>query len=159
VDGAIHLAAGPELKEACQKLGGCRTGYAKITKAFRLPARYVIHTVGPKDQDQQKLRNCYISSLELLKLNNLRSIAFPSIATGAFGFPAATASRVALNAVKDWLKTGSNADCVDRIIFCVFNKRNFDNYVEAATELALPNTGSQLNQSGLSLVAKSQSPR
>lgn len=158
VDGAIHAVAGTELKEACMKLGGCRTGEAKITKAFKLPSKYVIHTVGPKDQSEQKLRNCYISCLDLMKLNKLRSIVFPSIATGMYGYPVDKASKVALTTVKEWLQKGNNSDCVDRIVFCVYSKRDFDVYMAAAAELAVQ-AALPVNRNGLPPVAKSQSPR
>lgn len=157
VDGAIHAAAGPELLQACTKLGGCRTGEAKITKAYKLPSKYVIHTVGPKDQDEQKLRNCYLASLELMKLNKIRSISFPCIATGAYGFPVAQAARIALTAVKDWLNTDNNSSLVHKIIFCVYNKRNFDSYTAMAARLAVEASPCRLNRNGLSPVAKSQS--
>ena len=159
VDGAIHAVAGNELKEACIKLGGCRTGDAKITKSFKLPCKYVIHTVGPKDQNEQRLRTCYLKCLDLLKLNKLRSIVFPSISTGAYGYPVDKASKVALTAIKDWLQKGDNASCVDKIIICVYTKTDFDKYMASAAELALSAPKSPLNRSGLSPVAKGQSPR
>jgi O-acetyl-ADP-ribose deacetylase (regulator of RNase III) len=104
VDGAIHRAAGPELLAACRELGGCEPGDAKITPGFRLPARYVIHTVGPVWRggghgEDEVLRSCYRRALELAAAYGLTSIAFPAISTGAYGFPAAAAARLAINEI------------------------------------------------------------
>ncbi len=108
VDGAIHRAAGPELLEACKKLAGCKTGEAKITAGFKLPARHVIHTVGPvyaTDSEREKhLADCYFNSLTLARENNLHSIAFPAISTGAYGYPFKEASAIALAAINRWIK-------------------------------------------------------
>lgn len=108
VDGAIHRAAGPELLEECRTLHGCNTGGAKITKGYNLPADYVIHTVGPiyegLPDDAQLLANCYHNSLELAKKNNLHSIAFPAISTGAYGYPKQEAALIAVKTVCNWLK-------------------------------------------------------
>ncbi|OPX69022.1 MAG: (Protein ADP-ribosylglutamate) hydrolase [Methanoregulaceae archaeon PtaB.Bin056] len=108
VDGAIHRAAGPELREECRGLGGCRTGEAKITRGYRLPARFVIHTVGPVwkggtcDEDEL-LASCYRNSLALAELSGLQSIAFPAISTGAYGFPRERAARIAVRTVIGFL--------------------------------------------------------
>ncbi|KAM6128530.1 ADP-ribose glycohydrolase MACROD2 [Pterocles gutturalis] len=124
VDGCIHRAAGPCLVAECRNLSGCETGQAKITCGYDLPAKYVIHTVGPiarghlTDTHKENLANCYKSSLKLAKENNIRSIAFPCISTGIYGFPNEPAAVIALNTVKDWLTKNQNE--VDRIIFCVF---------------------------------------
>ena len=123
VDGAIHRAAGRELLEECRTLHGCKTGEAKITKGYKLPAKHVIHTVGPiydnDPQDPILLANCYRNSLKLAMENDLRSIAFPSISTGVFGYPIEDATKVAVKAVKEFLKENPNYDI--EIIFCVFN--------------------------------------
>lgn len=98
VDGAIHMAAGPELLEECKKLGGCRPGEAKVTKAYNLPYKYIIHTVGPRywsDPNPPKtLESCYINCLKLADLLGVKSIAFPSISTGAFGYPTWDAAKI-----------------------------------------------------------------
>ncbi|XP_050749370.1 ADP-ribose glycohydrolase MACROD2 isoform X2 [Gymnogyps californianus] len=124
VDGCIHRAAGPCLVAECRNLSGCETGQAKITCGYDLPAKYVIHTVGPiarghlTDTHKENLANCYKSSLKLAKENNIRSIAFPCISTGIYGFPNEPAAVIALNTIKEWLRKNHNE--VDRIIFCVF---------------------------------------
>ncbi|HKJ77173.1 MAG TPA: O-acetyl-ADP-ribose deacetylase [Gammaproteobacteria bacterium] len=107
VDGAIHRAAGPELKEACRPLGGCPTGEARITPGFRLPARYVIHTVGPvwRGGDHEEpglLEACYRNALELALERDARTIAFPSISTGAYGFPKDEAARIAVDVMREY---------------------------------------------------------
>ena len=105
VSGAIHKAAGPGLWEECKKLGGCETGEAKITSGHNLKARYVIHTVGPvysgSERDAEELKKSYLNSLKLAKENGIKSISFPSISTGAFGYPVKEASLIALETVID----------------------------------------------------------
>src|ERR1700722_14591985 len=107
VDGAIHRAAGPDLLAACRHVGGCPTGEARITKAYRLPARYVIHAVGPRYQDGSHgeaalLAGCYRNSLELAVMHGVKTIAFPAISCGIYGYPVADAARVAVDAVRDF---------------------------------------------------------
>ncbi|XP_077342053.1 ADP-ribose glycohydrolase MACROD2 isoform X7 [Lithobates pipiens] len=124
VDGCIHRASGPYLMAECRTLGGCPTGQAKITCGYQLPAKYVIHTVGPiargqlNDSHKKDLERCYKSSLALAKEYKIRSIAFPCISTGIYGFPNEPAACIALNTAKEWLT--KNQDEIDRIIFCVF---------------------------------------
>ncbi|KAL6427349.1 hypothetical protein ACFW04_008723 [Cataglyphis niger] len=127
VDGAIHRAAGPNLKKECATLGGCRVGEAKITGGYMLPAKYVIHTVGPQGEKPEKLRECYENSLTLMKENNLCTVAFPCISTGIYGYPQRPAAKIALSTVKKFLHENKN---VDRIIFCLFLKTDKDIYEE-----------------------------
>ena len=136
VDGAIHRAAGPKLLAECRQLHGCETGQAKITNGYQLPAKYVIHTVGPiysgSNQDDKLLRNCYLNSLALAKSRGLHSIAFPAISTGAYGFPASRAAHIAFTAVKNWLE--QNADYQMKIIMCAFNSKTAQLYRQELAE-------------------------
>ncbi len=120
VDGAIHRAAGPELLAECRTLGGCPTGDAKITPGYRLKARHIIHTVGPvyrgSPRDAELLASCYRRSLSLAALNHLRSVAFPSISTGAYGYPVDEAAPIALKTVVEFLNTPTSIELV-RTIF------------------------------------------
>jgi O-acetyl-ADP-ribose deacetylase len=130
VDGAIHRAAGPELLEECRKLGGCPTGEARITKGYQLPARFVIHTVGPvwrsgTSGEPELLAACYRNSLALASERALRAIAFPSISTGAYGFPIERAAQIAVDTVRDVLSTSSKP--LD-VTFCCFSQSDFDIY-------------------------------
>ena len=123
VDGAIHRAAGPELLAECRTLHGCETGDAKITKGYRLPARHVIHAVGPvwyggKRDEDEHLASCYRRAIELCEVNALSSVAFPAISTGAFRFPADRAAGIAVATVVDALGAAPN---VTRVIFCCFS--------------------------------------
>ncbi|XP_057637047.1 ADP-ribose glycohydrolase MACROD2 isoform X4 [Chionomys nivalis] len=138
VDGCIHRAAGPCLLAECRTLNGCETGHAKITCGYDLPAKYVIHTVGPiarghiNGSHKEDLANCYQSSLKLVKENNLRSVAFPCISTGIYGFPNEPAAVIALDTIKEWL--AKNHQEVDRIIFCVFLEVDFKIYKKKMSE-------------------------
>uniref|UniRef100_A0A8C6I3A4 Macro domain-containing protein n=1 Tax=Mus spicilegus TaxID=10103 RepID=A0A8C6I3A4_MUSSI len=138
VDGCIHRAAGPCLLAECRNLNGCETGHAKITCGYDLPAKYVIHTVGPiarghiNGSHKEDLANCYQSSLKLVKENNLRSVAFPCISTGIYGFPNEPAAVIALGTIKEWL--AKNHQEVDRIIFCVFLEVDFKIYKKKMNE-------------------------
>lgn len=130
VDGAIHRAAGPALLEECRTLNGCPTGQAKITKGYRLPARYVIHTVGPiwrggNQHEEQMLASCYSDSLRLAVSQNLKTIAFPNISTGVYGFPKPLASRIAVEEVCQFLKTDTT---IEKVIFVCFDSENFEWY-------------------------------
>ncbi|XP_034235219.1 ADP-ribose glycohydrolase MACROD2-like [Thrips palmi] len=118
VDGAIHRAAGGSLKEECRTLKGCSVGQAKITGGYKLPAKYVIHTVGPQGEHPQDLKNCYESCLDLVRENRLKSVAFPCISTGVYGYPQEAAAKVALKTIRLFLE--KNHSEIDRVIFCVF---------------------------------------
>lgn len=126
VDGAIHRAAGPELLKECRALDGCRTGEAKITAGHRLAARHVIHTVGPVygrgGADREALlASCYRNSLALAKKNGLKTIAFPAISTGVYGYPPDEAARVAVSAVSDYLRSDPS---IVKVVFCAFDERS-----------------------------------
>jgi O-acetyl-ADP-ribose deacetylase len=138
VCGAIHRAAGPELAEVCASLGGCETGEAKITPGFRLPARYVIHTVGPvwgggERGEDRLLAACYRNSLALAAERGLATIAFPAISTGTFGFPPDRAARIALTTVLEGL---AGAGAIDRVVFCCFGSDSRKHH-EAALAAAM----------------------
>jgi O-acetyl-ADP-ribose deacetylase len=122
VDGAIHRAAGRELLQECQTLGGCPTGQARITKGYRLAAKHVIHTVGPvwhggQHNEDELLAHCYRNSLALAKQHGLKTIAFPSISTGAYGFPLERAARIALREIKAFLEQDPSIERVTCVCF------------------------------------------
>ncbi|HEU4684171.1 MAG TPA: O-acetyl-ADP-ribose deacetylase [Nitrospira sp.] len=130
VDGAIHRAAGPELREACRCLGGCRTGEAKLTDGYRLPARYVIHTAGPVwrggQQGEPELRaSCYRRSVELAATNNMATLAFPSISTGIYGYPVDRAAAVAVRSVR---RAVADFGVVKEVVFCCFSAEDLAVY-------------------------------
>jgi len=137
VDGAIHRAAGIKLKEECRTLGGCTTGNAKITGGYDLKSAYVIHTVGPVWQggganEKILLRNCYLNSLRIASEKGLKTIAFPSISTGAYGYPIREASSIAVSTVLEYLK---NDNSFDEIIFVCFNNADYEIYSELLSQL------------------------
>jgi len=133
VDGAIHRAAGPRLLAECATLLGCRTGEAKITKGYNLSAKWVIHTVGPVwhgggKREPELLADCYRNSLALAAKHGLKTIAFPSISTGIYGYPKDNACRIALQAVTDFLRTDTT---IEKVIFVCFSRPDYDGYRKA----------------------------
>jgi O-acetyl-ADP-ribose deacetylase (regulator of RNase III) len=137
VDGAIHHAAGPELLSECKTLGGCATGDAKITRAYKLPAKYVIHTVGPVWRDGSRgeddlLASCYRVSLSLARAHQLKSIAFPSISTGAYGFPMDRAARVAVSEAKKFLEENA---LPEKVVFVCFGNNALEIYRRTMKEI------------------------
>ncbi|OGA00604.1 MAG: O-acetyl-ADP-ribose deacetylase [Betaproteobacteria bacterium RIFCSPLOWO2_02_FULL_62_17] len=130
VDGAIHRAAGPELLQECRLLGGCRTGDAKLTRGYRLPARHIIHTVGPvwhggNDGEPGLLASCYRHSLELAAANGIVSLAFPSISTGVYGYPVEAAARIAVATVRSTLREFTD---IQQVVFCCFSPNDLRVY-------------------------------
>jgi O-acetyl-ADP-ribose deacetylase (regulator of RNase III) len=130
VDGAIHRAAGKELLAECRTLNGCKTGDAKITKGYNLPSVYVIHTVGPvwhggKSGEPEKLASCYQRSLETAIKNGVKTIAFPNISTGVYGYPKNEAAEIAVQTVISFLRNNHE---IQQVIFCVFDEENFELY-------------------------------
>lgn len=141
VDGAIHRAAGPQLPAACARLGGCATGDAKLTPGFNLPARFVIHAVGPVYRDgshgePQLLASCYRRSLEIAAQEGLASIAFPAISTGVYGYPFDDATRIALRSCVEFLSRNTSPA---RVLLVFFGKRDFDAAERILAELAVQN--------------------
>jgi len=130
VDGAIHRAAGSDLLEECKTLNGCETGEAKITKGYHLPAKYVIHTVGPvwhggNKKESDLLANCYENSLKLALDNHIKTIAFPNISTGVYGFPKDKAAKIAVKTVSDFLKQNNS---IEKVYFVCFDNKNYTLY-------------------------------
>lgn len=140
VDGAIHRASGPRLLEECSSLGGCETGDAKITQAYNLPCKNVIHTVGPiydsaGRQDpglpEKLLRSCYRTSMQLAVQHGLKTIAFPAISTGVYGYPISLAARAVVQEVRQFLEqTAGEPESLRRVIFCNFEPRDMDVYAQ-----------------------------
>jgi O-acetyl-ADP-ribose deacetylase (regulator of RNase III) len=136
VDGAIHRAAGPQLLEECRLLGGCPTGRAKVTEGYRLPAKRVIHTVGPvwrggQSGEDDLLASCYRASLDLARRHGCRSIAFPAVSTGIYGFPADRAARIAVATVRTFL---AEYGVPERVIFCCFGRASVEAHRAALGE-------------------------
>lgn len=132
VDGAIHAAAGSKLLDECRELGGCKTGMAKITLGYRLPAKYVIHTVGPiwrggNNEERNFLEDAYLNSLKLTAFYDIKSVAFPAISTGAFGYPVVEATKLALRVVDDYLKTNKT---LEKVVLVCFDDDTYDVYRE-----------------------------
>lgn len=144
VDGAIHRAAGPELLFECRLLGGCKTGQAKLTKAYNLPCKYIIHTVGPVwngggHNEDELLASCYRNSLELARQNHIKTIAFPSISTGIYSFPVERAAQIAIQTVQQFI--AENPQQFDLVMWVLF-----DEQTKRAYETALSNYSNQENE-------------
>lgn len=140
VDGAIHRAAGPELLEECRRLNGCATGQAKITKGYRLAAKWVIHTVGPvwhggRNQEDDLLASCYRSCFALAEKHGIRTIALPSISTGAYGFPMERAARIAVTDARDFLESNSS---IEKVLLVCFGSHALEIHRRALQEIAGP---------------------
>jgi len=137
VDGAIHRAAGPQLLAECRTLGGCATGQAKITRGYRLPAKWVIHTVGPvwhdgRHHEEELLASCYRTSFALAEEHGMRTLAFPSISTGAYGFPIERAARIALTETQRFL---ARNETVGKVVLVCFGEAAQQVYLDALLEL------------------------
>ena len=140
VDGAIHRAAGPQLRAECETLGGCATGAAKITRGYRLPAKHVIHAVGPVwngggQREDESLASCYRTALDLAAAHSLASIAFPAISTGIYRFPLDRAARVAVGTVASELAARPRG--IARVVFCCFAQEAGDHHIAAFADLGL----------------------
>jgi len=138
VDGAIHRAAGPELLHECRLLGGCKTGQAKITKAYNLPCEYIIHTVGPVwngggFDEEQLLLNCYLNCMKIALEKGIRTIAFPSISTGVFRFPVELAARIGVQTVYTFMK--EHSDSFDFVEWVLFDDNTANIYATVVSEI------------------------
>jgi len=136
VDGAIHRVAGPELMAECRTLNGCGTGDAKITAGYDLPAKHIIHTVGPiygRDPEKQakQLASCYTNSLKLASEYKCKTIAFPNISTGVYGYPKPEAAKIAVRAVQEFIETESS---IEELVFVCFDDENFNIYIDILVE-------------------------
>jgi O-acetyl-ADP-ribose deacetylase len=136
VDGAIHKAAGSELKEFCKTLGGCTVGEAKISPAYNLPCKNIIHTVGPRylfktDSEIQDLKNCYLNSLIIAKTNKIKTLVFSNISTGAYGFPKDLAADISLETVTSFLLEN---EFPEKVVFCCYDIENLELYINLIKE-------------------------
>ncbi|MBE9119190.1 macro domain-containing protein [Lusitaniella coriacea LEGE 07157] len=134
VDGAIHRTAGHELLEECRLLGGCKIGQAKITQGYKLPAKYIIHTVGPvwrggTQREAELLASCYTSSLQVAVENGVKTIAFPAISCGVYGYPIEEAAKIAIASTSSFLESENS---LEKIIFVCFGNNAYQTYLEAA---------------------------
>jgi O-acetyl-ADP-ribose deacetylase len=140
VDGAIHRAAGPELKRECETLGGCDTGSAKITRGYRLKAKHVIHAVGPvwsggNKREDELLASCYRTALSLASQHRLTSIAFPAISTGVYSFPPARAAHIAVDTMAAEISVARGT--IAQVVFCCFSPQSAEHHIKAFDELGL----------------------
>ncbi len=141
VDGAIHKAAGSELLEECRKLKGCATGQSKITKGYKLPASYIIHTVGPvwnngTENEEELLRSCYLTSMQLATQYNIKTIAFPSISTGAYRFPFDKAATIAYQTINKYLDQTTS---IEKVYLVCYSDKDVEQYNRAIQKLTLKN--------------------
>lgn len=139
VDGAIHRAAGPELVHECRLLGGCKTGQAKITKGYRLPAKFIIHTVGPvwrggTNGEPEKLASCYAKAVDLALSKSVSSLAFPSISTGIFGYPIEQAARIAVSTV---VRSIQGQSAIRSVLFCCFSEADLKVYEQTLRDVEI----------------------
>eukprot|EP01102_Stenamoeba_stenopodia_P020531 TRINITY_DN8044_c0_g1_i1.p1 TRINITY_DN8044_c0_g1~~TRINITY_DN8044_c0_g1_i1.p1 ORF type:complete len:256 (-),score=43.54 TRINITY_DN8044_c0_g1_i1:55-822(-) len=148
VDGAIHTAAGQKLEDECYLHNGCSVGEAKLTRGYNLPAKYVIHAVGPIGEREDTLQSCYRRCLEIGKENNFKTLAFCSISTGSNGYPLYSAVHVALSTVREWLEAGDNQDVFELIIFCMYNDKEVGAY-ESLTPTYFPLQSSSSSSTAL----------
>jgi len=137
VDGAIHLGAGPELLAECRLLGGCKTGQAKLTKGYRLPAKYIIHTVGPvwngeEEDERELLARCYLSCFEIARKHSLRSLAFPAISCGVYRFPVDLAVEIAL---RETVAELNRDDSIEKVTFACFDEVVYGSYRRAVQNI------------------------
>ncbi|MFA5087888.1 MAG: O-acetyl-ADP-ribose deacetylase [Candidatus Omnitrophota bacterium] len=151
VDGAIHRAAGKDLLEECRLLGGCPSGDAKITKGYKLPARFVIHAVGPVwrgggKKERELLSSCYRRSLEVAASHGIKSVAFPCISTGVYRFPKETAARIAVDTVKDFTEKSKS---IDRVVFVCFSEMDYDIYRSFLALNGFPKEGGGAGQTSI----------
>jgi len=160
VDGAIHKAAGEGLLQECKTLNGCNVGEAKITKGYNLPAKYVIHTVGPRykgnKQDEIDLANCYVNSLNLARKNNIHKIAFPAISTGAYGYPLKEATEIALGTISKWLV--ENEEYPIAVVLCSYDQKTYEVYNDVWTKATPVELASQYT-SGETYTAKEKADK
>lgn len=148
IDGAIHRAAGPQLLAECRTLGGCETGHAKITAGYKLPAKHVIHTVGPIGENEAALKSCYESVLRIVHEKKLETVALCGVSTGIYGYPVEKAAEVALRTVRNWLSHPKNRVGLSRIVFVTFTQRETDVY-NALMPLYFPPTDEPLTRSAM----------
>jgi TATA box-binding protein-associated factor RNA polymerase I subunit A len=156
IDGAIHSAAGSKLRKECAKLKGCKTGFTKTTRAYNLPAKYILHTVGPIGENEDQLQNCYKTCLEECVKHGIKTVAFCGISTGIFGYPLLEASLIACKTVKTWMENPDNLEKIDRIIFCTFLDREKMCYEKLLVDFFPPVEDDEFIESYLKIKEKAE---